>query len=183
MIAFLLPAAAGMTYAFLSLISKRDSVRERSASFEATFWGLVFRIVLFIVALHAVVLGSLASGRNFFPRAVPILLGLAIVAVGDLLPRLRPNLAIGLRTTATFMNRELWMRTHRVAGYALVMFGAIILVTGLFLPPRIGADVILASGTAAAAALVWYRLRVSRHTEMQDDAINKIDAIPPEAAR
>src|SRR5262249_12671108 len=56
MIAFLLPAAAGMTYAFLSLISKRDSVRERSASFEATFWGLVFRIVLFIVALHAVVL-------------------------------------------------------------------------------------------------------------------------------
>jgi uncharacterized membrane protein len=165
MIAFLLPATAALIYGFFSLLSRRDSVRERSASFEATYQGLVFRIVLFIAALHAVVLGSLVTGRNLASRAVPVLLGLALVAVGDLLPRLRPNVAIGLRVPAAFGNRALWMRTHRVAGYAIVAVGAAIVVSALVLPPRAGGNTILAAGVSAAIALVWYCRRITRNVE------------------
>ena len=165
MIAFLLPATAALIYGVFSLLSRRDPMRERSATFEATYQGLVFRIVGFIAALHAVVLASLVSGRNFASRAVPILLGLAVVAVGDLLPRLRPNVAIGLRTPETVMHRGIWMRTHRVVGYATVAIGAVIVLSALFLPPRAGGNVILAAGVSAAIALVWYCRRIGQRVE------------------
>jgi uncharacterized membrane protein len=164
LIAFLLPAAAALSYGIFSL-SRRDAVRDRSASFEATYQGLLFRIVLFIVALHAVVLVSLVSGSNLASRAVPVLLGLALIVIGDLLPRLRPNIAIGLRTPATFLNRAVWMRTHRVAGYATVGLGAVIVLAGLFLTAQTAGNVVMAAGLSVAIVLAWYCRRISRSPE------------------
>jgi uncharacterized membrane protein len=165
MITFLLPAAALLTWGLLSWLWRRDPVRERSAGLEATFRALVFRIVLLIVGLHVVVLASLVSGRNLVPRAVPLLMGLGVVAIGDLLPRLRPNIAIGFRAPWTLRNHSVWMRTHRFAGYAAVSLGAVIIVAGVALPRPTADIAVLAAGVGCASTLVWYSRRIYRSAE------------------
>ena len=60
-----------------------------------------------------------------------VMLGLTIVAIGNLLPRTRPNVVFGVRTTRTLSNAQLWQQVHRVGGYVTVGLGVIIAVAGL----------------------------------------------------
>jgi uncharacterized membrane protein len=71
---------------------------------------------------------------------------------------MKPNAAIGIRTSATLSNRALWARTHRTAGYFVVVLGALTVVAGLAIPPPVGSEMTLAIAPAAvlgAAALVF----------------------------
>jgi len=67
-----------------------------------------------------------------------VLLGAFLIGIGNLLPRTRPNLAIGIRTSRTLSDRDLWMRTHRIAGYLVVALGLVILVAGIAVPAPVG---------------------------------------------
>jgi immunity protein, SdpI family len=140
-VALLLPTAAAVIYTLFAVIWKRDFIRARDAAAEATYAAILFWILLFIVALHVTVLASAIlmqePARNPGPvvaRAVPILLGLALAAIGNLLPKLQPNLVIGIRTSRTLADRGIWRRTNRVAGYAAVALGAIFVLAGGLMP-------------------------------------------------
>ncbi|HEY2907384.1 MAG TPA: hypothetical protein VGJ29_15885 [Vicinamibacterales bacterium] len=62
-IAFLLPTAAGAIYVLMRLLAAHDHVRQGNGAFMATYDAIVFRVVLFIGALHATVLiGLLGRG-------------------------------------------------------------------------------------------------------------------------
>ena len=87
-----------------------------------------------------------------------MLLGLVFVAIGNLLPRTRPNVAVGVRTTRTLTNARLWAVVHRVGGYVTVGLGLVIGIAGLALTHELlGGVVSAAAGLAAAIVLVWYR--------------------------
>jgi uncharacterized membrane protein len=140
-VAFLLPTAAAGIYTLFELIWRRDFIRPRDESADATYAAIVLRILLFMVALHVSVLVSVIIVQGPTPdlarlmsRAVPILCGLALIAIGNLLPKLQPNLVIGIRTSRTLADRGIWRRTNRVAGYAAVMLGAVFIVAGALMP-------------------------------------------------
>jgi uncharacterized membrane protein len=60
--------------------------------------------VVFVLVLYALALAALADVpgvRPIAPRTVAVLVGLFFVGVGNLLPRTRPNLLIGIRSTRT----------------------------------------------------------------------------------
>jgi uncharacterized membrane protein len=59
------------------------------------------------------------------------LVGALFVALGLLLPRTRRNPLIGVRTAFALASDENWARTQRVAGYFLVVCGAVAAVAGL----------------------------------------------------
>jgi len=100
------------------------------------------------------ILGSRLSAG----RAVVVLLGAVLVAIGNLLPRTRPNVAIGVRTARTLTNTQLWQHVHRAGGYATVGLGAVIAVTGLVLTHEaLGAVVGAAALFAAMTVFVAYR--------------------------
>jgi uncharacterized membrane protein len=97
--------------------------------------------VAFLTAMHATVLLGLAgslSGRPSAARIVPSLLGVTLIAIGNLLPRTRPNRAFGIATPNTLADRELWIRIHRTAGYLLVLLGCVILVGAVAMPVPLG---------------------------------------------
>ena len=71
--------------------------------------------------------------RSWAGRLVIVWLGLFFVAVGNLLPRTRPNLVVGIRTRRTLADRQFWIRLHRLSGYAAVVVGCVIVVSGAFL--------------------------------------------------
>src|SRR5206468_7822332 len=109
--------------------------------FSRTYDAIVFRLVLFIGALHGTVLiGLLGHGLADraglpVPRLAPILLGTGLIAIGNLLPRVKPNVAIGIRTSRTLRDRDAWLRVNRRAGYVTVALGFAIVVAALLVPP------------------------------------------------
>jgi uncharacterized membrane protein len=81
-----------------------------------------------------------------------------LIMIGNLLPRTRPNIAVGVRTTRTLTNAQAWQQVHRVGGYATVGLGVVIALTGLVLAGESVGPVISAAALfAAVAVLVSYR--------------------------
>jgi uncharacterized membrane protein len=166
LIAFLLPTAAGTIYVLMRLLAAHDHVRRDNGPFMRTYDAVIFRIVLFIGALHGIVLtgllgrGLVARTGPVLYRLTPILLGAGLMAVGNLLPRMRPNVAIGIRTSRTLRDRNAWLRANRAAGYVAVALGFAIVAAALLVPPGTpAAAVIGGSGILAVVVLVVWTWR------------------------
>jgi uncharacterized membrane protein len=163
-IAFSLPTALLVIFLIFRSLWRHDRVRTGNGAFEATYDAIVFRSMLFVFAMNALlmlaltdvmdVIGTHAWGK----RVVVAMLGLTIIAIGNLLPRTRPNIAFGLRTKRTLSNSQLWQQVHRVSGYVTVGLGAAILIAGLVVSNNLAAGLVpLFTGIAAAVVYASYR--------------------------
>jgi len=84
-----------------------------------------------------------------------------MISIGNLLPRTRPNLAIGIRTEHTLSNRSFWIRIHRSAGYIVVGAGAMIVLSAIAVPAPVGPGMILLVGPAVLVGTCLF-VRLSR---------------------
>jgi len=165
MVAFGLPIAATTIYLLFRSLWEHDRVRTGNGAFEATYQAIVFRVIVFVVAMHTLLMIALTDAMDVIgshtwgKRVVVVMLGLTFVAIGNLLPRTRPNVAFGLRTARTLSNAQLWQQVHRVGGYAAVGFGAIVAIAGLAAPMRdmVAGLLSFAALAAVLAVFVTYR--------------------------
>jgi len=114
----------------------------------------MLRVTVFVVGVHGAVLLAVLgrlSGRRWAAELVPLMLGFTMIGIGNLLPKTRPNLAIGIRTRLTLSDRALWIRVHRWAGYLMVGCGAVIVLSAMAVPRPVGPGMILLVGPAALA--------------------------------
>ena len=157
LIVFLLPFTASMTTALFGRLWWRDPVRERDDALDSVYNAIVFRVVAFLIATHIVVLAVLSGVEWIQPwasRTVVVCLGLTLASIGNVLPRTRPNVVIGIRTARTLANRDAWIRMHRTTGYIAVGIGLVVIVCGMLVPGHSMASVVLAAGAVGLAALV-----------------------------
>ena len=172
MIAFLLPTAALVTSGLLGSLWSRDPIRGHEPRLEATYEAIVFRIALFVTAVQlAMVVGVLERAgaaphalRPVVSRIVPILLGLALVAIGNLLPRMKPNVVIGIRTARTLTDKAVWSRTNRIAGYVAVGFGMVLMLAGALISPGTARGQVMS--VAALGALVVLITQSRKHGDV-----------------
>ncbi len=153
LIAFALPATAAVIY-----VTFRPLWRNATGPSEVggTYRAITLHAVLFVLVLYALALATLTDVpgvRPIAPRAVAVLVGLFFVGVGNLLPRTRPNLLIGIRTARTLEDRELWTRIHRTCGYLAVGFGTVVAFASAFLSRDGIQATVGAAGVACAIAL------------------------------
>jgi uncharacterized membrane protein len=164
MVAFLLPTAAAVTDALLRGLCVRHPVDKQSAvNVLAVYDAIMLRFTIFVVGVHGAVLLAMLeilSGREWAAQAVPLMLGFTMISIGNLLPRTRPNLAIGIRTHRTLSDRALWIRVHRSAGYMVVACGAVIVLSAITVPGPVGPGMILLVGPAALVG-TWWLVRYS----------------------
>jgi uncharacterized membrane protein len=164
-IAFLMPTAALVTCLVADALSSRVVVGEAQASSAQAVRVILLCTVLFTVVLHGLVLLSVIGIpiASFSPhRLVVVLTGLLFVGIGNVLPRLRPNLVFGIRTRRILENSLAWERVHRVAGYLLTALGVITVGPGLILsksqiPIVLSAAVVVGATVNLAAYRRWAR--------------------------
>ncbi len=121
----------------------------------------------FVLATHGVILyaavrGSVAPAMPFLAVAIG---GLSLL-LGLIMPRVRKNPFVGVRTYWTLTSDENWARTHRFAGYAfvaasLVCFGATA-VSGVR-SVLVAGFAIGAAGVASAVFSYLLARRLERH--------------------
>jgi uncharacterized membrane protein len=83
------------------------------AALVAAFMSIVHGIILYVALVPGVPV----------TKIVLVLTALLFVALGLVMPRVKRNPILGVRTAWTLTSDENWARTHRVAGYAMVMGG------------------------------------------------------------
>lgn len=163
MVAFLLPTATAVIERLLRGLYLRHPVdQHNTANVLPVFDAIVARVAVFVLGVHAAVLAGvlgLLFGRQWAAQIVPLMLGITLISVGNLLPRTRPNLAIGIRTQRTLSDRACWIRTHRRAGYLVVACGVVLVLSALAVPEPVGPGMILLVGPAAVAG-TWLLLRL-----------------------
>jgi uncharacterized membrane protein len=166
LIAFVLPTAVAVVVGLLGLLWRRDPVRDRDAHMESAYGTIILALVCLILGVHTMVLVTLMSGLHrdavqVAARAVPVMLGLTLIVIGNLLPKLRPNIVIGIRTSRTLTDRAAWARANRAAGYAAVGSGASFLLAGL-LPTLPVMEFATVAALGVMTTLAWHSWR-SRH--------------------
>jgi hypothetical protein len=156
-IAFFFPTAALFICALLRRMWARDPIRRRDRQTEHTCEEIITWIARFLTGIQALVLLGLSgalTGGAWPSRGVLVLLGLVLVGVGNLLPRTRPNLVIGIRTGRTLGDRRVWMQTHRLTGYVIVSIGVVIAASGLLLSRATIPKVVGTAGLVGAGVVV-----------------------------
>ena len=102
--------------------------------FRATYDIIVLWVVVLILGLHAGVVAAALGHASLAPTIVSVVMGMSLIAAGNVMPRLRPNVIAGVRTRRTLTDPKLWRETHRILGRALVIAGALTVVVGLLAP-------------------------------------------------
>ncbi len=103
------------------------------------------------------------GGQPWLGRVLGAMVGAFLMATGNALPRVRPNLTWGIRTHQTLQNQDLWRRVHRLTGYIRVLTGLAICVTALaglpWLTQLIVAAVTVETVAGVAAGVLLSRRR------------------------
>lgn len=59
-----------------------------------------------------------------------------MIAIGNVMPKLRPNWFVGIKTPWTLSSKTAWDRTHRFGGRLFVAMGLVFML-GVLLPPEL----------------------------------------------
>lgn len=155
-VAFLLPLATIVTDALLRTLGLgHPAVGGGAAVALPVYEAIMLRVTACVVGVHAMVLAALAGlleGRAWAAPIVPLMLGITLVGVGNLCPRLKRNLAIGIRTQRTLADHQVWSRVHRHVGYIVMVCGVLTITAAITVTAPVGPRMILIAGPLALVA-------------------------------
>ena len=123
--------------------------------FEPTYNTIVFSVTAFLLLIHIVLLGSLLGWPQWSYRAATIVFGFGFIAAGNVMPRVRPNWIVGLRTKRTLSDASVWSRTHRLLGALLIGVGSLVIVASLIAPRYALITGLIGLLIAFPSAYVW----------------------------
>lgn len=124
----LMPLLMIGTWLLLRFLPRIDPRRSNYEKFEDTYDLFVNSLVALFVVMQGVMLAAALGVRVSMARVVPALIGVLLIMLGNALPRARPNWWFGIRTPWTLSSDRVWMKTHRVGGYMMVLAGLVMLL-------------------------------------------------------
>ena len=161
--AAVMPALILVLGLVLRFIPRIDPRAENYERFGTAYEVIVAAVLVLLLVSHGVMLAVALGYRVSVARIIPALVGGLFVIIGNMMPLVRPNWWVGIRTPWTLSNDRVWARTHRLAGYCMTAGGLIMILAALALPPSLGVVVLIAVavastiGPAVYSYLTWKR--------------------------
>ena len=155
-----LALAATMLFAFLPRLEPFAANLARSGKAYVTTWHAV---ILMLAACHALLVGNALGLAPDVPRLISALLGLFLIATGNVSGKTRPMLLFGIRTPWTLADRTVWEKTHRFYGRASVGLGfGLVALAVAAAPPLVLASACLGGLALLVAGSTGYSYWLSR---------------------
>lgn len=139
--------------------TRKEPWRSWPALVAVVAWGITLLQLGLLYLVHAALGG--APGRLGL-RGLWVAMGLLFLLLGNYLPKVPRNRALGIRTPWTLTSPRAWQVTHRVAGWVFVGFGLALVLLGLFLPDPRAVLGVVALLLLAGLYLVWRSYAVWR---------------------
>lgn len=120
----------------LFLISNKIDKKRRHKNRDVVISNIRMMLASFL-ALFSLLCCALQFDIKFLQVNVimSILTSFLFLFLGNILPRVKQNWIIGIRTPWTLANDRVWTKTHRLAG-RLWFFGSFIMMVSIFLPSQ-----------------------------------------------
>lgn len=162
--AWFAPVFALALWAFMRFLPRILPSKERQRLGEGSAALMAALTVVFMAAIHVLILYvALVPGASI-ARVVWILLGVFYVAIGLVLPRFKRNALMGIRTPWTLTSDENWARTQRVGSYAMVVGGVLSALFGA-LGGVVGGAVAIGCLLLSALVPAGYSLLLARRQD------------------
>lgn len=121
------------TFAMIYLVPAFD--RENNlAKMGKKYESLTFMLVGIMNALAVYFIQNAGKEQLQSFSLVMALLGLILLVIGNFLPSIRPNYAMGFRLPWTLKSEAVWRKTHRLAGKLWVIGGTAIILLAFLMP-------------------------------------------------
>ncbi|WP_066472914.1 SdpI family protein [Bosea sp. WAO] len=155
-----LALAATVLFALLPRLEPLAANLARSGKAYVTTWHAV---ILVLAACHALLVGNALGLMPDVPRLTSALLGLFLIATGNVAGKTRPMQLFGIRTPWTLADRNVWEKTHRFYGRASVGLGFGLVALALAgAPPLVLASACLGGLALLLAGSTGYSYWLSR---------------------
>jgi len=118
---------------FMSL-PKIDPRKKNYNKFRGLYDGFALFMMIFMLGLVSLIVSeSLRPGRLSVEFVIIVACGLLFVILGNMLPKVKSNFFIGIKTPWTLSDTEVWNKTHRLAGYLFFFGGLLTIAIAFFL--------------------------------------------------
>jgi uncharacterized membrane protein len=141
------------------VLDRAATARASFATSQRTFDVLKVTFLAFTLLLTVVTQLAAAGASNAVNQYIPGLVGLLFVVLGNFMGKLTQNYFIGIRTPWTLSSKEVWFKTHRLAGRLFVVCGLVMVVASTVRAPI---AIILAAAAMAAVIPVVYSYLLHR---------------------
>lgn len=137
-----------------------DPGRANYANFSSAYDTIRVSVIALQAAVYLLILLAIHGSGVNIGVVVPMSVGVVMIAIGNVMPKLRPNWFVGIRTPWTLSSKTSWDRTHRFGGRLFVAMGLVLMV-GVLLPPElrvavwVPAVVILLIGIYVFSYVAW----------------------------
>lgn len=142
-------------WALVRILPAIDPRGANYAKFGGAFEAIIESLMLFLLGMHILILRAGLGQSAPVQRVAPFGVGILLIVVGNLLPRMRPNWFIGIRTPWTLSSDRVWEKTHRFGGRVFVA-GGLLIVLSAFASPQAASIVLVTVVVLAAAAVLIY---------------------------
>jgi uncharacterized membrane protein len=127
---------AGMSPAIALLflaIPKIDPRKKNYEKFRGFYDGFCLFMMLFLLGMTIIIISeALTPGRIAVSTVIVASTGLLFIFLGNMMPKIKNNFFVGIRTPWTLSSVEVWNKTHRLGGY-LWFFAGFLIVALSFL--------------------------------------------------
>lgn len=99
-----------------------------------------------------------------------IMLGLAFIPIGNVLPKTKPNALVGVRTSWSSYNDRTWTRSNRFGGIAMMLVGVITVIITMFVRGLAAMVIMTVLLLAASGLMIWYSYKVYKDEKASEEA-------------
>lgn len=127
----------GILFAVLfDILPKIDPRRKNYQKFGSYYDGFCVFMQLFLLIMNGVILTeSFRPGTVSVPVITMLCMGILFLFIGNILPKVKSNFYMGIKTPWALSSDEVWRKTHRLGGKCFFLVG-IVLIASSFLPDQ-----------------------------------------------
>lgn len=128
---FMLPLISLSLYPLFFILPKIDPRRGNYMLFWSKYILIRTIIITVFAAIHVFVCLWALDHEVNMATAMTMIIGFLFIFLGNYMGKVRPNWFVGIRTPWTLSSEESWNKTHRLGGWAFVLSGLALIITGI----------------------------------------------------
>ena len=158
------PAMSAFLAVVFALAPRLDPRRKNLLRSFAAYRTVWLAMASLFAILHVSIVGTAAGWPIRTETALPFALAFMLVAMGNVMGKVRSNHVLGVRTPWTLANEQVWSRTHRATGRLFVLVGLAGFVAALVGSIQLATWLLVAGAVVTAlfavvhSYVVWRRI-------------------------
>lgn len=116
------------------ILPKIDPRKKNYNNFRGIYDGFALFMMIFMLGLVALIISeSLNPGKFSVEFVIVAACGLLFVFIGNMMPKVKSNFFVGIRTPWALSSTEVWNKTNRLGGYLFFFGGLLTVLIAFFL--------------------------------------------------